>query len=141
MPAGAPCCREDGFTLIEMLVTLGVLGLAAGIAFPSVERAMRSQQFASAAAGIDLAVREARADAVQRGATQSLTPLPGRTGLRRPTGEAIALPVGARIEVSGEGVSFYRDGSSSGGSIALLDGPRGRRWDISAGTGLVRVRR
>ena len=45
--------EPSGFTLIEMLVVLAVLGLVSGIAFPAVERSIAHQQFRLAVAEVE----------------------------------------------------------------------------------------
>jgi len=56
-----------GFTLIEMLVTLAVAGLIAGIAFPRVQNGMTAMEFRLGAGQVTEALRSARAEAIRTG--------------------------------------------------------------------------
>lgn len=55
------CRRESGFTLIELMITVVVVGLLAAIAVPSYQRyAVRAKRAEAKAALMDLAAREER---------------------------------------------------------------------------------
>jgi prepilin-type N-terminal cleavage/methylation domain-containing protein len=118
--------RSDarGFTLIEMLVVLAVMGLVSGIAFPAVERSIAHMQFRLAAADIEAGLRAARAAAIAGGA---------------PVAYVAASPGGnAEVELPRGGLEFYPDGSASGGTVSVTGAKRVVRFAIDGATGIVR---
>jgi general secretion pathway protein H len=127
-----------GFTLIEMLVVIAVLGLIAGIGFPAVDRALDRAEFRAAAARVELAAREARARAIGSGAPVAFGVPTGGGPIRR-QGDAFALPATMRLALPPQGLRFYPDGSATGGQI-VLTAPRGRMtMRVSADTGAIGV--
>lgn len=113
-----------GFTLIEMLVVLAVLGLVSGVAFPAVERAVAQQRFRLAAGEVEATLRGQRASAIAQGI---------RLGVASP-----ALDGAMTVDLPAAGLDFYPDGSSSGGQVTLSDGRAEVRFVIDAATGEIR---
>jgi len=115
---------QRGFTLIEMLVVLAVLGLVSGLAFPAVEQSIGHQQFRLAVGEIEAALHESRATAIAKGMRTSFALQVAANGV------AVDLPRG--------GLNFYPDGSASGGTVAVSAGPRRVRFAVDAATGQIR---
>jgi general secretion pathway protein H len=108
--------RQDGFTLIEMIVVLAVLGLMLGLFIG--HGPMRSARLDLDAAGREVAasLRLARSLAIARNRSVIWTASPTRYGL---TGEALhALPTDVALQGSPR-IGFAADGSSSGGALVL----------------------
>jgi prepilin-type N-terminal cleavage/methylation domain-containing protein len=128
---------SNGFTLIEMLVVIAMLALLSGLAFPALERTVKHQEFALAAARVENFTRQARADAVRRDEVVRVIELqrgdvagPVRTeSLTVPTRMAISYPI--------NGIRFFPDGSSTGGTITLVDGGRQFVLVINPDTGSI----
>lgn len=103
--------RQSGFTLIEMLVTLAVAGLIAGIAFPRAQNAMTAMEFRMGANQVVEALRSARAEAIRTGepvrfAVEDRAVVIG-------TGAPIALPASVNIAAGQDKpVTFYPDGTA-----------------------------
>lgn len=114
---------HNGFTLIEMLVVIAILGLISGIAFPALERTIAQQRYRMAIGAVELALHDARATAVSKGTETSLI-LP-------PLAEGIA------IDMTQGDIRFYNDGSANGGSITITMGPRKARFMVDPVTGLI----
>lgn len=127
----------SGFTLVEMLVVLAVTALIAGLAFPALDRSLRSQAFAAAADAAELGLRQARADAIRTGRPAGLTLAPDRRSIVREGGAPIDLPAAIAITLPTQGIRFFGDGTSSGGTIALTGSGRERRLVVDAGSGAV----
>lgn len=119
--------RAAGFTLLEMLVVLAVLGLISALAFPAAERAQLGQRFEGDAATLEARLHAARAAAIASSAPRVLEP--GK------------LDGGSRVETPGESIVFYPDGSARGGALVLSAGRRSRRYTIDPGSGEVAVAR
>lgn len=103
--------RMTGFTLIEMLVTLAVAGLIAGIAFPRVQGSMTALEFRLGAGQVAEGLRTARAEAIRTGEPVALT-LEGRTLV---IGENAPQELPASVSVTaGQNapVTFYPDGTA-----------------------------
>lgn len=128
--------RAPGFTLIEMLVVLAITALIAGIAFPSLDRAMRGQSFEQAANAIELGLRQARADAVAHGRPTRFAMGADRRSVTV-GGGAITIPSGVVVTLPTQGVAFYGDGTSNGGRINLVGVGRERRLVVDPGSGAV----
>jgi general secretion pathway protein H len=125
-----------GFTLIEMLVILGILALIGGLLFPSMDKAVRSQTLAASASRLELALRGARADAIRTGHTVRFAATGDGRGFG--VGGAIDRLAGsARVTAPDGGITFYADGSTNGGRVTLTDGRFVRRLDVRAPTGAV----
>ena len=141
---------ESGFTLVEVLVVLAMIALAAVVAMP---QALGSRQrLALEAAAIDLAseMKSARAAAIRTNTEQTLTidaetrrytrdgwtegrPLPGQFTVAVDT---------IRSEQTGSAagrIRFYPDGSATGGRVILSSGPRRSVVAIDWLTGGARV--
>lgn len=105
-----------GFTLLEMLVVLALMGLASALAFPMLSNvlgALRYEQSVDAAFGL---ASSARAAAIRTGAPVTLA-LDAAAGRLRIGGEA-PLDLAPAIVASGPGaITFMQDGSASGGSF------------------------
>lgn len=103
--------RDGGFTLIEMLVTLAVAGLIAGVAFPRVQNAMSAMEFRRGAGQVTEGLRAARAEAIRTGVPVTLA-VEGRA-LVIGTGDRQALPASVSVIAGQDGpVTFYPDGTA-----------------------------
>ncbi|MBO9579637.1 MAG: prepilin-type N-terminal cleavage/methylation domain-containing protein [Sphingobium sp.] len=135
-PAQAARLSEQGFTLLETLVTLAILTLIVRIAFPSVDKGMRWQTFSGAAVGVERSLRSARAQAIRSGNTIRFATSPDRR--QYGYGRTIdTLPEGASAATPDGSIDFFPDGSATGGRIVITEGPWQRRWSVRAISGQV----
>jgi general secretion pathway protein H len=128
-----------GFTLIEMLVVLVILGLALAIVAGFVPRGYTTVDLATGADGLANTLRLARERAVTRHQPVTFTATAdGRfyalDSETRPLPPALSLSM-AGIPV----IRFFPDGSSSGGTIWLAAGGRTRLVRVDQLTGRVSV--
>lgn len=106
-----PAGRANGFTLIEMLVTLAVAGLIAGLAFPRVQNGMTAMEFKMGASQVVEGLRKARSEAIRTGEPVSFQ-LEGRSlviGVAAP----VVLPASVSVTAGQDApVTFYPDGTA-----------------------------
>lgn len=140
--------REAGFTLIEMIVVLVILGLALGLVV--ARGPMRSERLDIDAAAREMvgALRLARGQAIARNAPVAVLVDPvahayrvGDGAVRRfPTGLAVsAWSPGPAAGTQAGAVVFAGDGSSSGGRIELAGRTRHVSIEVSWLTGRVSI--
>lgn len=140
-----------GFTLLEILLALGIAALAAAVAAPNLTPLLVRAQLYSATRDVASALRYARGQAIVRGQETSFELDIERhryrvSERRKPysLSDQILLSLyTARSETVNEGVGrirFYPDGSSTGGRVTLEGGGRKKEVDVNWLTGEVRVR-
>jgi prepilin-type N-terminal cleavage/methylation domain-containing protein len=130
---------SSGFTLIEMLVTLGIAGLIAGLGFPQLQGQMAAQEWRSSVAGSMAMLRSARATAIRSGGVTTVSLAPKGHGLRLDGRDTFTLP-GSVTLVMAAPVHFAGDGSSSGGELLINGRGRTLRISIAQATGLLLAR-
>ncbi len=110
-----------GFTLVEVLVILGILSLMAGLVFPSVERALQRQAFVDSARRVELGLRSARAAAIAGGTPVHFTIARDRHGFS--IGDrSEQLPQTTTVRTSDQDILFFADGSAIGSEVEVVDG-------------------
>lgn len=128
---------KAGFTLLEMLVVVGLMALVAGLAFPSLLTMAGAARFASATRLTELALRQAHADAVRTGRAVRFAIDDGGAALFVSHRPLTMLPPPARAEAPADGILFFADGSASGGLVRLIDGSRQRRFRVAEDSGAI----
>ncbi len=122
--------RAAGFTLIELIVALAVVGVLLAVVPVAIDRAGESLGYRAAVQGVVASLRQARHAAMASGAPAAffVAPAARRYGVEGQASETLS----ERLEVSAttaaalardEGVQrivFMPDGSSSGGSVQIL---------------------
>ena len=134
--------RSAGFTLVELLVVMGIVGLILAVVL-SAKPKTAAARVAVAARAVAATLQLARAQAM---ATNTETVVRIDTQSRQfgllgsmhalPRGMTVAMTVAEteRIEGSG-GMRFYPDGQSSGGEIVLMLDGRASRIAVNWLTG------
>jgi len=140
---------EAGFTLMEILVVLAIIGLALGLIAVRGSPGNRTLALEAAATGIAGDLRQARGQAVYGNIPVRLMIDLERRTWSLGNGPRHGLPPEVAVEfltiasaVVGKGVAgveFAPDGSSTGGTITLRDGARVVRITIDWLTGRVRI--
>jgi general secretion pathway protein H len=145
------CPRQAGFTLLEMLVVVAIMGFAFGLII--TRGPMRSQTMEMQAAVNDVAqgLRLARSKAITTNTTARLTLDLTQRNFRIDNGRSTSLPPNltvAMVAVSEETVGqrlaairFNGDGSASGGRIDLANGERRAQVGVDWLTGRISVSR
>ncbi|MDP4822457.1 MAG: prepilin-type N-terminal cleavage/methylation domain-containing protein [Aestuariivirgaceae bacterium] len=136
MPISFRSKHEAGFSLMEMLLVLVILGMAAGL----VAGRIRAPGVDWEAASLAAFLREMRADAMVNGhrLDAALEPAPLRLVVSRGEGE---FRFAQASEVTAQSFSFHRDGGSSGTVITVRRNAESYAVQVEALTGRVsRVR-
>jgi type II secretion system protein H len=130
--------NEPGFTLLEMLVVLGLLSLIAMIAVPDFERAMGLLELRETAATLQANLRVMRSDAVRSDQEVDFALDSDGKGYQWSEGEKRRIPdrVGLRM-AKGQAIVFYGDGTTSGGAVKVLSAGREILLIVDESTGTV----
>lgn len=130
--------RQYGFSLLEIIVVLSLVGLLAGLVASSLGRGVSSAEIRNASKKVAASLRYTRSYAIQQHAEQVFTvdienrqwQAPARPAVDFPDGMEITI-LTARSELTGEnvgGIRFFPDGSSTGGNITLE--AKEREWQV-----------
>ncbi|MFK2878323.1 GspH/FimT family pseudopilin [Rhodanobacter hydrolyticus] len=140
---------QYGFTLLEMLVVILLIGIAAAAVSVSVTQGLASARINAASGEIAAALRATRAQAIVQGKQQYFD-----VDLRNDTysdakRKDVRLPAGLKLSITSAledrpndytgRIRFFPDGSSTGGHIILTSGRRQWRINVSWLTGQVAV--
>jgi general secretion pathway protein H len=141
--------RASGFTLLEMLAVILLIGIAAAAVSVSVTQGLASARVRAASSELAAALRATRAQAIVRGEEQHFdvdTRANSYDGAKR---QGVRLPTGLRVSITSAKedrpndhtgrIRFFPDGSSTGGRITLKSGRREWHVNVAWLTGEVRV--
>jgi len=124
-----------GFTLLELLVVLTIVALAAVVAAPLLGSGKDKAEFSASVRIVATALRETRSLALTSNRAQALLVDVDRGTIRVGDGGRLAsLPSSVRLSLltvaqeridGGTGaIRFFPDGSSTGGRLSLLQGAK-----------------
>ena len=138
---------QAGFTLIEVIVVLAVLGLVAGLVLTRGPQRSAALEMQAAANAVAQTMRVARTRAIVSNQRVIVAFDPQAATLRIGTGAPRALPAGIGMSVVSTaglagalaGIVFLPDGSSSGGRVELANGVRRTQVGVDWLTGRVSV--
>lgn len=143
------CVRETGFTLLEMLLVLGLIAVIGLLAAMAMSGGLDGMRLRAGAKQLASELRYTRTQAIATGVPQSFSIDPRTRRWQAANGRHGELPaslavsfVGAReVQPSARvgAIRFFEDGASSGGRIDLRAGSA--LWRINVGwiTGEVKV--
>jgi general secretion pathway protein H len=141
--------REHGFTLLEMLSVIILIGIAAAAVSISVAHGLASARINAAAGELAASLRTTRTQAIVKG-QQSVFEVDTRGELYRGADKRdVKLPKGLELSVTSAAsdqtrgeiarIRFFPDGSSTGGRITLRSGQREWHVNVSWLTGAVTI--
>jgi general secretion pathway protein H len=126
--------RDDaGFTLIELIVALGIMALGVAVAFPYFQGTRAGYQLRASAYEIAGQLRDARATAQARNIDQAVILDVGNRRMWLDGSEVrralsprmivdVEVPAAEQLAASVVRMRFFADGSASGGKVVLRDG-------------------
>jgi general secretion pathway protein H len=139
-----------GFTLLELLVVLVILGIVAALVPPMLARGSAQAQLKRTVATLASELRQARSDAILHDGPQGVVIDPvGRSfgpvaaPLRHRIADGITVDVTsadiAADRAGHPGIRFLPDGRSTGGTIRLAGQGRAYQVEVNWLTGRVRI--
>jgi prepilin-type N-terminal cleavage/methylation domain-containing protein len=126
-----------GFTLIEALVVLAVVGLAAALGFPELQRGYGAIETRRARGEVATGLLAARALALRTDRPVAFSSSPEQTGIIIGTAAPRVLTGQSRIVANPAQIWFYPDGSATPGQLTLTT--PGSRTTYSVGRDLGRL--
>ncbi|MDE1168096.1 MAG: type II secretion system protein [Pseudomonas sp.] len=136
---------QRGFTLLEMLVVIVLIGIAAGIVGFGLQHGLHAASERKAVVQVVQALRAARVQAIVTGQpartrfdlAQRRFQAPGKAVQQWPADMRVQLHTAAEL---GPAFEFYPDGGASGGHLFLTTGAQRWRVDVAWLTGTVQLR-
>ena len=136
-----PNLRSKGFTMIEMIVVIVLIGIVASVVTFSFTRTLAGARIQAASNDLVAGLRYTRGQAIVKGEQKVLLLdlekntwlAPGKDERELPKDMVLRLTT-AQQELTGDkagGIRFFPDGSSTGGNIAIVLGER--EWRINVG--------
>lgn len=145
--AGSNAWFCGGYTLVELLVVLVIMGAVLAVVPPLFDRGLSTTELRSVAREMVAAMRSARSTAVSTRSPVAFTldlehhryQVAKRREVSLPEALQLELVTGqSQLRGTGAGsITFYSDGSASGGELTLLDGARRIRLDVDWMSGRV----
>jgi prepilin-type N-terminal cleavage/methylation domain-containing protein len=146
-PTGRDLCRRDaGFSMVELCITLVLLGIVAAIAFPSFRGWVDNSNLKAAARMVSSDVYDTRGRALAESRTYTITYSPDPTNTCRIQAPAVGAPAnlaavdetknfneysGVRMtSASAATITIQSRGTASGGTIVLTNA-RGSQGNIT----------
>ena len=131
--------RDAGFTLVELLVVLAIVGMALAVAVPLLARHVTGASLNAASSEIRAALRGARSTAIAEDRPVIFRGDPGGGYWLDRQHFTLPLMNGTQpLRVAVQGgvqISFYPSGGSSGGRIRVLSGSAQREIAVDMLTG------
>ncbi len=122
---------RPGYSLLEIVVVVAIIGVAAGVAAPSLIRTIERNEAHAAIRAVDRVIAEARVEAFAMATPVSAAEFSRRIGT--------ALPEGWFYELNGA-PRFDESGWCPGGRLVVRS-PRDRLWGFELEPGDCRPRR
>jgi len=138
----SPSTRQSGFTLLELIVVLVLLGIIAVLVAPGLGGSLENAKLKTASRELLAALRVQRSEAITQGKIITLR-FAGDEPSYRVNGGRVALAEGLSVvyqaasETGSHRLAFYPDGSSSGALLQLRLGEGLRYIRIDWLTGAV----
>ena len=133
---------DSGMTLLEVLVVMGLMSLITMVIFPEFENALELLQLKETTGALVANLRLVRSDAVRSTQTIAFSIAPDGRGYQWSEGETRRLPGNIAMRMAnGQTLTFYGDGTSSGGEITASSGRREISVAVNAATGAVAIER
>ncbi|MGA9335973.1 MAG: GspH/FimT family pseudopilin [Rudaea sp.] len=141
------CRRASGFTLIELVAVIVLIGIALSVVSLSFSRSMSNAKVQAASRDLVAALRYTRGQAIVKGKQAALDldiqnntyQAPGKALVKLPKEMHMTL-LTAQTEQTGATsgrIRFFPDGASTGGHISVFMGSREWRINVSWLTGRV----
>ena len=149
-PTGKPSSFEDGFTLIEVIVVIAVLGLITMMILPMMTGTQARVELQTAARELAAGLRTTRNLAMTRGRAEAFVvdtasgayrAGTASTPRRVPSGVRLLLVTTTDEQIDDKvgAICFFADGSSSGGGVKLAKGNNGDTVLVDWLTGRVSI--
>jgi type II secretory pathway pseudopilin PulG len=121
--------RKGTFTLLELMLTLGILLILAGITVPRLRNSLESSRFATAVDDTSLFLDYAKSQSILKTAVLFISIDPGEHLLLLTQGsqeenlliKKLALPVPIAVVSDTDRIAFYPDGTLHEFSLTLSD--------------------
>lgn len=138
--------NQRGFSLLELIVVLSILALAAGLAAPSISRSTDALKLRAEIASFSAVLRHAREQAITTRQAHRVVVEPAAHQVRVYAGEEVrrtrAIPARWSVDAPGDAslaVRFEPHGTSTGGHYRIVADNIVWRVTIDAFTGRVRT--
>ena len=131
--------NSRGFSLLELILVLMVLGLSGLIVLPNIEKGLRDRDVRRSAVVLAAAARELRSQALSKGTPQQLVLNVAENSYRIAHNGEVQFPPNVKVAsvVGGEVLDngsrqflFFPNGSTFGGRIDLFSGPESTPYSI-----------